>query len=150
MNIEKLTDKFSRGGLILSSVCVVHCLSVPLVLLLLPMFAEFFTETLERWLVLSILPLSIAGFVPTWLKHKNRSRLFQFIASLAIIILAQFYFHTDHEIYQAGFDIFSRQNIVEAAKKPILTFMGALGLAWVTYQNNQHTHVCKNKNHVHK
>lgn len=149
MSLEKITEKLSKSSLLLSSVCVIHCLSVPFVLVMLPVFADFFTETLERWLVLSILPLSIAGFVPTWLKHKNLSRLAQFVASLGIIVIAQFYFHSGHDIYQASFDFFASQDAIKALKKPFLTFLGALGLAWVTYKNNRHTHVCENKNHVH-
>jgi len=140
---------FTRLSLILSSVCIIHCLSVPFVIIAMPFFAAFFTETIELVLVLAILPLGLAGFLPVWYKHKNYRLLIYFAASISLILIAQFAFHTSHEIYStAGFWNFS--HFIEISLKPFLTFIGAIGLAWTTYQNNYHTHVCTNKNHVHE
>ena len=140
---------FSKVGVALSSVCVIHCLSVPLVLLFLPVFAEFFTEQLERILVLSIIPFSLIGFIPTWMKHKNKQRLAIYLGALALIIGSQFMFHADHAVYEASVGSALLLDHPELLRKPILTFIGALGLAWVTYKNNAHTHDCNNKHHKH-
>ena len=140
---------FSSISLLLSSVCIIHCLSIPIILVLLPAVSQFFTETIENWLVISIIPLSMLGFLPTWFKHRNLKRLMIFCLSLTLIVAAQFLFHTEHSLYTDGFQISNIGHLIAVAKKPLLTFIGAVGLAWVTYMNNYHTHVCSNKNHIH-
>jgi len=146
---SKSQNIFTTISLVLSSICVVHCLSIPIILIVLPAVSQFFTETIENWLVISIIPLSILGFLPTWFKHKNMQRLTVFCLSLSLILAAQFLFHADHSLYTADFQFSNINHFLATVKKPLLTFIGALGLAWVTYMNNYHTHVCSNENHGH-
>jgi hypothetical protein len=133
----------SRLSLLLSGLCVLHCLAVPFVILAVPVFSSFFTHDVEWWLTVGIIPVAVIGFIPTWLRHKNKLRLVQFLLALSLIIIAQTVLHVPHEQIATQEFLFSASLLGKTG----LSFLGATLLAWVTYQNNRHTHVCKNHNH---
>ncbi len=132
---------FAKISIFLSSLCVLHCLATPFVLLLLPALSTFFSETLERALVLSVVPLSLIGFVPTWLRHKNHRLMICYIISISLILFSQFVIHAGHD-HAAGSSITFLNWL-----KTGVTFSGALLLAWVVFQNNRHTHYCTHPHH---
>ncbi|MCH8557299.1 MAG: MerC domain-containing protein [Balneolia bacterium] len=134
---------FSKLSIVLSSACIIHCLSFPIIILLLPALAQFFSSTFETILVLSIIPLSAIGFLPTWRKHKNMRYLYIYLGSLILMLVGQFAFTHSHDMVSANFA--SMEHLAEI----FLITLGAIGLAWVIYKNNKHTHVCKNPHHHH-
>lgn len=134
-------DLWGRLSIVLSSVCVVHCLATPFVLLLLPAISTFFSETLEQILVLSVVPLSLIGFIPTWLRHKDNRLLTMYIVSIAIILFSQFFLHVDHQ------HLAEDSIPVMAWVRTGVTFAGALLLARTVFQNNRHTHYCTHPHH---
>lgn len=125
----------SRLSIFLSSLCIVHCLSVPLVIILLPSLSSFFSTTIETILVLSVVPISTFGFFPKWVHHKNYTLLLGYSSSLILMLGSHFGFH--HLGYH--------NHVTES----ILLIMGALLLGITIYKNNRHTHVCKNPHHHH-
>jgi len=131
---------FSRSSVVLSSVCVVHCLATPFIILALPSISVFFSDTLELILILSVVPLSLAAFVPTWWKHKNMKLAIQFGIGLVLVMVSQFLFHqhlhtsTDVSLHVPGM---------------MSMAVGAGILAWSIYKNNRHTHVCNVPGHAH-
>ena len=126
---------FSRLSIIISSLCVIHCLSVPIVIIALPAVAGFFSNTVESIFILTVIPISFFGFLPTWRKHKNHLLLFGYLTSLVLMIGTHFGFHA----------LYSGFHFIES----VLMFVGALLLGFVIYKNNKHTHVCKNPHHEH-
>jgi hypothetical protein len=98
----------------------------------------FFSDTLELILILSVVPLSLAAFVPTWWKHKNVKLALQFGLGLSLVMISQFLFHqhttTDLSVRIPGM---------------LSMALGAGILAWSIYKNNWHTHVCDVPGHVH-
>ncbi len=139
--INSVSRLFARFSIFLSSLCVIHCLATPFVLLVLPAMATFLSETFERILVLSVVPLSLIGFAPTWLRHKNNRLMILYILSISLILFSQFVLHAGHE-HAAG-ESASLMGWLRAGT----TFSGALLLAWVVFQNNRHTHYCTHPNH---
>ncbi len=139
MNHVSQTSIFSRLSIVLSSLCILHCLAFPFVILALPAAAQFLGNTIESILILSVIPLSILAFVPTWLKHKNRRNLQIYLGSLCLLLFGHFVFSHAHT---GGVSF-------ESVMETILVISGALGLAWVIYRNNRHTHVCTNPHHHH-
>lgn len=134
---------YSRLSIILSSLCIVHCLSFPVLIALIPTFSHFLSHTLESYIILSVLPLSALGFFPTWIKHKNFRYLWIYLSSLAIMMIAHFALPHEHLNHHA-----------EAASVSFLmgtsfSIIAALSLAWVIYKNRRHTHVCANPHHQH-
>ncbi|MDI6400880.1 MerC domain-containing protein [Balneolaceae bacterium ANBcel3] len=125
-----------KASVFLSSLCVLHCMATPFILLFLPAISVFFSTTLEHILVLSVVPLSLAGFVPTWLHHKNYRLLVMYILSVSLILFSQFVLHAGHSSHDS-IDWLSTS----------VTFTGALLLAVSVFQNNRHTHHCTHPGH---
>lgn len=129
---------FSKLTIILSSVCIVHCLSMPLLILMLPTVATFLSSTVELILILSIIPLSIASFFPRWLRHRNYNRLYIFLIGLSLIIIAQLFWHNTHSNMEFS-DILGLSGL----------FAGVIMVSGVIYTQNRHTHECSNPEHSH-
>ncbi len=138
-----MSKLFSKLSIFLSSLCVIHCLATPLVLLLLPAMASFFSETVERIIVLLVVPISMAGFLPTWFRHKNYRLFWLYLLSIGLILFSQFVLHSGHDTASHG--TASTINWLRLG----VTFAGALLLARVVYQNNRHTHYCTHPHHHH-
>lgn len=130
----------SKLAIILSSICLVHCLSMPLIILLLPTVASFLSTTFELILMLSVIPLSIAAFLPRWLKHRNYKRLYVFGGGITLIVISQILLQFSHT--HTSF------NPVELAGTTTL-FAGVVMISTVLYLQNKHTHTCSNPNHKH-
>jgi lysylphosphatidylglycerol synthetase-like protein (DUF2156 family) len=132
---------FGRMSIFLSSLCIVHCLATPFILVLLPTLSTFFSETLERILILLVIPLSLVGFLPRWLSHRNYASLLLYSISILLILFSQFVLHSGH----------SHDASAGLAHLPwagtTVTFTGAFLLAWVVYRNNRHTHTCTHPHH---
>lgn len=67
---QALTDKLSIG---LSTLCVIHCLLLPFVLLLLPSWIAVHAgnEAFHAWMVFAVLPTSIYALTLGCKKHKD-------------------------------------------------------------------------------
>ncbi len=149
----------SRITFLLSSACIVHCLLTPFVILLLPAFATFFNSTVESVLVFSVVPLSAVGFLPTWRKHRNNRLLTVYLVSLAVMLGTHLLFHYVLPLDGASLHVHDHGGIPHdhgdhahssfGFLETALMIGGALGLAWATWKNNRHTHVCKTPGHVH-
>lgn len=84
---QELTDKFSIG---LSSLCAIHCLVLPLLLVLMPSLGalNLENEAFHLWMLITVIPTSIYALTIGCKKHK-RYRLFSIgAAGLLLLILA--------------------------------------------------------------
>jgi hypothetical protein len=139
---ETRSTLLSRISIIFSSICVVHCMVHPIMIMLLPFVSEFFDGTVQVTIVLMIIPISLLGFLPTWLKHRNRKLMQIFLIGLITLVAAQLLIPDEGLIYlMRGISV---KNFYFNA---LFTFIGAGMLAWSTYKNNHHTHVCHNPEH---
>lgn len=153
MITNKSIPILSRLSIILSGLCIVHCMAVPILLLTLPALSAFFPPYLESLLVLFIIPLSGLGFIPTWKKHKNYRFLQTFIMGLCIIVFTHIGFHfsdLEHMIFAEHSSMdHNHAHVGLNLTETTLMILGSALLAWTTWKNNRHTHVCKNPNHAH-
>jgi cation transport ATPase len=123
----------------LSSLCLIHCLITPFIIILLPSVSGFFSGWIEALLIFAVVPISSIAFFPIWVKHKNKTRLVEFLAGICIVIIVQLFFHDfDH----SGFHF---NQIVET----ILMVVGTGLIAFATYRNRRHTHTCSVPAHQH-
>jgi uncharacterized membrane protein YeaQ/YmgE (transglycosylase-associated protein family) len=128
----------SRSSVFLSSVCLIHCMATPFLVLALPSFSVFFTDVVEWALILAVVPVSLAAFVPTWIKHKDRGLLVRFLAGLTFVLVSQLLFHQHHH-----------SDVSLQWPGMVSMAVGAFLMAWAIYRNNRHTHVCTVPGHVH-
>ena len=93
MNSKILLDKI---GMVLSSLCLVHCFLVPIVLIAFPAFkTTFFADcaSFHFWFGFLVLSVVVFSFGPTLFK-KNVSKKPFFIASLgSLMIFISAYYH---------------------------------------------------------
>ncbi len=79
-------DFVDRVGVCLSALCMVHCLALPLLLLMTPAFLTAFLTGHEFHVVLAVL-LTILAFASFWPGYRQHRRLSVFAAGLAGVCL---------------------------------------------------------------
>ncbi len=70
-NLQMLSDKLAIG---FSMIYVVHCLVLPILLVLLSPFSELFAlddEMFHQWMLCAVLPISIAALMMSNLHHRS-------------------------------------------------------------------------------
>ena len=80
-------DKLAIG---LSAACAVHCLLLPLLILVVPQVATmvFASENVHEWMVLLVLPTSAYALTMGCRKHQRYRLLIPGVGGLAILVLA--------------------------------------------------------------
>jgi len=123
-------------------------------MLLIPALATFFNRTVESVLVFSLIPLSMLGFFPTWLKHKNGRLLTYYLIGILSVVATHYGFHFT-EINELFTHSHTHEAVHAHTPHPLIRFewlfmvIGSALMAWATWKNNRHTHTCKNPNHKH-
>lgn len=85
-------DKLAIG---LSLACSLHCLLLPVSLVLLPALASttLGDEQFHRWMLLAVLPTSLIALTIGCMKHLNFSVIAITLPGLALLLLAAFFGH---------------------------------------------------------
>ncbi|MDX2369102.1 MAG: MerC domain-containing protein [Colwellia sp.] len=87
IKIENVTDKLA---ITLSIACAIHCLALPLILLLLPSFValQLNYEAFHTWMVIIVLPTSVYALFMGCKQHKRYKSLFIGFLGLILLVLA--------------------------------------------------------------
>lgn len=113
-----------RWAIVVSGLCVIHCLAIPLTLVLMPAFSTGLAEdqTLTHWLLLALaLPISVMAL---WSGHRQHpSKLTLALGTSGLILLTLGVSHW----------------LGEASEIP-LTVAGGLGLIAAHWRNLRHKH----------
>ena len=111
-------DRFSIG---VSILCFVHCLSIPIILTLLPNLTGSFiaTEEFHAWLVYIVIPASILALGLGCKQHKRISTLALGLSGLGLLIAAI-------NVHSSGLDHHWEQR---------LTVLGTLLIAFAHIRN---------------
>ncbi len=144
-NVKVSTTIWSRISIFFSSLCLVHCMVHPFVIMLLPLASEFVGHTMENIFIIMVVPVSLVGFIPTWLNHRNIKLISYFSLGLVILVAAQFLIPENGQLSGFGGTALKTEYF-----KSLFIFIGAGFLAWSTFKNSRHTHICKNPHHIHE
>ena len=111
-NLQSLSDKSAIG---LSLLCTVHCLAMPLALVLLPSIAglPLADETFHYWMLITVLPVSAYALTVGCKKHQRYHLLL--IGGLGLFILA--------------FAAFAGHDLLGETGEKTLTVLGAVILS---------------------
>jgi len=84
---QELTDKFSIG---LSMLCAIHCLLLPLLLVLLPSLGALplQNEAFHTWMIIAVIPTSIYALTIGCKKHQRYRLLLWGVSGLILMVLA--------------------------------------------------------------
>ena len=87
MLTTRTTGLFDKIGLVLSSICMVHCVLTPLVMLLLPFTLEMFDhDRFHEWVFWPILAVALVAFYRGY--RTSRKPLILLLGTLGVSILA--------------------------------------------------------------
>ncbi|MEJ6498300.1 MerC domain-containing protein [Pseudoalteromonas lipolytica] len=109
MKLQLMIDKFAIG---LSAMCVIHCLAVPVLLVLLPSTASLGlgNEQFHFWMLAVVLPSSLLALFLGYKKHKLYQLLILGSMGLTLLLSA----------------VLLDENIFGEAGEKILTLLGSL------------------------
>ncbi len=118
ITIKNFTDKLAIG---LSITCAVHCLVMPIILLLLPSIAvlQLNNEAFHLWMIVAVVPTSIYALFMGCRRHEHYRLLVIGSLGLAFLILAV---------------VLGEKTLGEFWEKA-LTLTGAVVIAFGHYQN---------------
>jgi uncharacterized membrane protein len=115
---QEITDKVSIG---LSTLCAIHCLVLPLLLLMLPSLVgtQLASEAFHTWMLIAVIPTSLYALTMGCKKHKRLQ--FLFIGMSGLVLLSS--------------PVFLGHEIVNEFSEKILTLLGA-GLMVLAHWKN--------------
>lgn len=98
--------RLSRGGvsmdtlgIIASGLCMVHCVTLPLVLLVVPTFAAqvLSCDCTHLLLAGAVTAFCLLAIVPGYLRHRNKGVLALMLVGLSLVLFATFGVHSINE-----------------------------------------------------
>ena len=91
-NIQVVSDK---AAISLSFVCAMHCLAMPLIIVMLPALTVFNLqdEAVHWWMLIAVIPTSLLALTMGCRKHKNYSVMSIGLFGIAILIVTAFFGH---------------------------------------------------------
>ncbi|MFT4047790.1 MAG: MerC domain-containing protein [Solimonas sp.] len=128
----RLAALVDGGAVVLSGLCLLHCLALPLLLALLPVFAAGVVgdERFHRWMLLAVVPSSALALASGWRRHRQWRLAFAAAAAVALMAFAAF----------GGGARYGERG------ETVLTVAGGLVLAFVHAANvrlgRRHSHRC--------
>ena len=90
---QRLGDKFAIA---LSSLCVIHCLATPLILIILPSLGALVADSHELFhqvILFFVLPIGVLALLAGYRHHHNRTILLIGLAGLGLLLIAAFFGH---------------------------------------------------------
>ncbi len=93
---EKLTDVADKSAIFLSILCLVHCLFLPILVLILPAVSAlgfFADEHFHQLLIFVIIPISFIALLSSYIRFKNWSIIGFIVFGVALITFAAFLGH---------------------------------------------------------
>ena len=106
--------------MLLSGVCLLHCLALPLVVAGLPLLAQYSESHLHLQILLIVVPLSVVALALGYRRHRNANIIWAGAAGLLILFVGATVVHN---------------NLGETADR-IVTITGSLVLAAAHYFNS--------------
>jgi len=90
----KKTNWLDSTAVVLSALCLVHCLALPLIVIGVPFLAQFAEGHLHLQMLVVVLPLSSLALGIGVQRHRNQRILFAGIAGMLLLIIGATVAHT--------------------------------------------------------
>jgi chromate transport protein ChrA len=120
-------------GIILSILCIIHCVALPIIILLLPAIATAFIPD-ECWvhniLFFLIITVAVLAFVPGYRFHRRTKPLCWLACGVSILFFATFFAHDLGHHFE-----------------PILAIVGSLCIITAHYLNHKSCKHCEKHQH---
>lgn len=83
----KSSSVLDKTAVVLSGLCLVHCLALPVVLALLPFLNELVSDHLHAQMLLLVVPVSVFAFAVGFRRHHSRYVMGAGALGLAVLIV---------------------------------------------------------------
>src|ERR1700728_4260667 len=89
---NRLIRSLDALGIFASSLCLVHCLAMPLIIGFLPILGWGFLEGHRAHVILAffVLTFALTALVPGYLRHRRRDILLMMLVGLSLVLSATF------------------------------------------------------------
>jgi putative Mn2+ efflux pump MntP len=93
--VKTVSAYFDKAAIGLSLACAIHCLLLPVALVILPALAAttFGDERFHLWLLMAVLPTSLLALTMGCRRHRNMGVMATGLCGLVILTLAAFLGH---------------------------------------------------------
>lgn len=112
-------EVLDRIAVLLSGLCLVHCLALPFLVILLPFLGQFTDDHLHAEMLVVVIPVSVVALAFGFRKHRQAGIVFTGAIALAIITIGGTVAH----------------NTLGLVADRLLTVIGSLLLAVTHYRN---------------
>ncbi len=119
-NSANSTAWLDGAAVLLSALCLVHCLLLPFIVAGLPLLAQFYDGHLHAQMLIVVVPLSVAALGIGFRGHRNRNVVTGGATGLLLLIVGATFAHEYLGVFADRF----------------LTIAGALVLAMAHYRNS--------------
>lgn len=89
---DRLISALDMAGMTASTICLVHCLAMPVVIALIPAFAAelFESEWFHITLAFAVLIFCLAAFVPGYYRHHDKRLVWIGVTGISLVFFATF------------------------------------------------------------
>lgn len=122
----KSPEVLDKAAVALSGLCLLHCLALPLVLLLLPFVSALSLDRLHGQMLIVVIPVSVVALLLGFRRHRSRLVLLAGIVGMVLLIIGGTLAH----------------NRLGIAADRTLTIAGAVVLAFTHYRNSRLARHC--------
>lgn len=92
------TSFWDKAAVILSGLCLVHCLALPMLVAFLPLVSELGNDHLHAQLLLVVIPISALAFAIGFRRHRSFKVVGFGVLGMAVLALGGTYVHSRHGI----------------------------------------------------
>jgi MFS superfamily sulfate permease-like transporter len=92
------TNFWDKAAVILSGLCLVHCLALPVLVAVLPFVSELTGDHLHAELLLVVIPISVFAFVIGYRRHRRLKIVGLGVLGMAVLALGGTYVHSRYGI----------------------------------------------------
>jgi len=120
---SRSSDILDRAAIALSGLCLVHCLLLPVIIVGLPLLAQFNATHFHVQMLIVVVPVSLFAFTLGYRQHGNKTIIAWGTAGIAIMFIGGTLAHANYGILADS----------------LLTMAGSITLATAHYYNNRLT-----------
>ena len=124
---SRITEILDRTAIVLSSLCVVHCLVLPLLIVFTPFLGQFAEGHLHAQMLLLVLPLSTGALALGFRNHRNGQIILAGVIGMLLLTVGGTVVHNQFGI----------------VADRIFTISGAIILAMSHWFNSRTARQCK-------
>ena len=117
------SDILDHAAIALSGLCLIHCLLLPIIIVGLPLLAQFNAAHFHAQILIVVVPVSLFAFTLGYRHHGNKAIVAWGAAGIAILFIAGTVAHANYGVLADS----------------LLTMAGSVVLATAHYRNNRLT-----------